>query len=80
MSIAIICFLGSDVINFETHVFNQAVFVHDQKVKTKKKKNSLRPERFSQAFKRLQIFLSVPVKTIKSYVSKVSKIQVRKLT
>ena len=33
--IAIICFLGCDVKNFEINLSNQAVFLVDQKVKTK---------------------------------------------
>ena len=33
---AIVCFPGSDIINFEiNHLSNQAIFLHDQKDKTK---------------------------------------------
>ena len=35
MRIAIVFFPCCDVINFEIHLSNQAVFVHDQKVNTK---------------------------------------------
>ena len=37
MCIAIVCFPDYDVKNFETdfYLFNQAVFLHDQKLKTK---------------------------------------------
>ena len=35
MCIAIVCFRGCDVINFEINLSNQGVFEHDQKGKTK---------------------------------------------
>ena len=34
MCIAVVCSLDCDVINFEIYLSNQAVFLHDQKLKT----------------------------------------------
>ena len=51
MLIAIVYYPGCDVINFDIDLTVQAVFRHDQKVKTKKRAFKVKQKAFSIIFK-----------------------------